>query len=34
MVDAFSSDAIPVHLITREAIELYLKKLAPGGIIA
>ncbi|HEV2948382.1 MAG TPA: fused MFS/spermidine synthase [Gemmataceae bacterium] len=34
MVDAFSSDAIPVHLITREAIELYLKKLAPHGIIA
>jgi hypothetical protein len=34
MVDAFSSDAIPVHLITQEAIELYLRKLAPGGIIA
>lgn len=33
VVDAFSSDAIPVHLITREAIELYLTKLAPGGII-
>lgn len=34
VLDAFSSDAIPVHLITLEAIELYLKKLAPGGIIA
>lgn len=34
MVDAFSSDAIPVHLITREAIQLYLKKLTPHGIIA
>lgn len=30
-MDAFTSDAIPVHLITREAIELYLSKLAPGG---
>jgi hypothetical protein len=34
MVDAFSSDAIPIHLITREAIQLYLRKLAPHGIIA
>jgi spermidine synthase len=34
MVDAFSSDAIPVHLITREAIQLYLDKLTPHGIIA
>jgi hypothetical protein len=34
MVDAFSSDAIPVHLITKEAIELYLQKLAPRGVIA
>jgi hypothetical protein len=33
-VDAFSSDAIPVHLITREAVELYLRKLAPDGILA
>ena len=30
-VDAFSSDAIPLHLITREALELYLSRLAPGG---
>jgi hypothetical protein len=34
ILDAFSSDAIPTHLLTREAIELYLSKLAEGGIIA
>jgi hypothetical protein len=33
VVDAFSSDAIPVHLLTVEAIELYLSKLRPDGII-
>jgi spermidine synthase len=33
-VDAFSSDSIPVHLITREAIELYARHLAPQGLIA
>jgi spermidine synthase len=33
-IDAFSSDSIPVHLITREAIELYARHLAPGGLIA
>jgi len=33
-IDAFSSDSIPVHLITREAIEIYRKELAPGGIVA
>jgi hypothetical protein len=33
-VDAFSSDSIPVHLITREAIALYVRHLAPGGIVA
>ena len=32
--DAFSSDAIPVHLLTREALALYLRKLRPGGVIA
>jgi len=31
--DAFSSDAIPVHLLTKEAIHLYLSKLADGGIL-
>lgn len=34
VVDAFSSDTIPRHLITREALELYLKKLADGGLLA
>jgi hypothetical protein len=34
VVDAFSSDAIPVHLITREAVELYFDKLAADGILA
>jgi hypothetical protein len=33
-IDAFSSDSIPVHLITREALELYRRHLAPGGIVA
>jgi hypothetical protein len=32
-VDAFSSDAIPVHLITKEAIELYFDKLTEHGIL-
>ena len=34
IIDAFSSDAIPVHLLTREALQLYIDKLAPGGVIA
>jgi SAM-dependent methyltransferase len=34
VLDAFSSDAVPVHLLTREAIALYLRKLAPGGVLA
>jgi hypothetical protein len=33
LIDAFSSDAIPVHLITQEALDLYLTKLAPGGLL-
>ena len=33
-VDAFSSDAIPLHLLTTEAIALYKRHLAPDGIIA
>lgn len=33
-VDAFSGDAIPVHLLTSEALELYRRHLAPGGIVA
>src|SRR5260370_40377995 len=33
-VDAFSSDAIPVHLITREALGSYLRHMKPDGIVA
>jgi hypothetical protein len=33
VVDAFGSDAIPVHLLTREAMDLYFRKLAPGGLL-
>jgi len=33
VLDAFSSDAIPVHMLTREAVTLYLQKVAPGGIV-
>ena len=32
-LDAFSSDSIPVHLMTREALDLYVSRLAPGGAI-
>lgn len=34
VLDAYSSDAVPVHLLTVEAFELYLHRLAPGGVIA
>jgi hypothetical protein len=34
VVDAFSSDTIPVHLLTREALDLYFDRLAPRGIVA
>jgi hypothetical protein len=34
LIDAFASDAIPVHLLTKEAISLYLDKLAPDGLLA
>ncbi len=33
-IDAFSSDAIPVHLLTSEALAIYRKHVKPGGIIA
>lgn len=33
-VDAFSSDAIPIHLLTREAFELYFRHLQPRGVLA
>ena len=34
VVDAFSGDSIPVHLLTREAVELYRQRLKPRGVIA
>lgn len=34
VVDAFSGDAIPTHLLTREAFEIYLKHLDPRGVLA
>jgi spermidine synthase len=34
VVDAFTSDAIPTHLLTREALALYLDKLNPNGVVA
>lgn len=34
VVDAFSGDSIPTHLLTREALALYLTKLAPKGVLA
>jgi spermidine synthase len=34
VIDAFSSDSVPVHLLTVEALALYLDKLAPDGILA
>ena len=33
-MDAFSSDAIPIHLLTREVFALYARHLAPGGVLA
>jgi hypothetical protein len=33
VIDAFSSDSIPVHLLTREALALYQRKLASGGAV-
>lgn len=34
VIDAFSSDAIPTHLLTREAMNLYMSKLADDGVLA
>jgi hypothetical protein len=34
VLDAFSGDSIPAHLLTREAFEIYRRHLAPGGVIA
>ncbi len=33
LVDAFSSDSIPVHLLTREAVAMYLSRLSPDGVL-
>lgn len=34
ILDAFSSDAIPIHLLTKEVVELYFRHLKPDGVIA
>jgi len=34
VLDAFSSDAVPAHLLTREALALYRSRLKPGGLLA
>ncbi|OYV17105.1 MAG: hypothetical protein CG439_1831 [Methylococcaceae bacterium NSP1-2] len=34
VMDAFSSDSVPTHLLTKEALALYFKKLKPNGILA
>ena len=34
VLDAFSSDAVPVHLLTKEAFDIYLRHLKPDGVIA
>lgn len=34
LLDAFSGDSVPVHLLTREAFEIYLRHMKPDGIIA
>lgn len=34
VVDAFSDDAIPVHLLTKEALQIYLKRLSSNGVLA
>ena len=34
VIDAFSSDAIPVHLLTKEVMQLYFKLLKPDGVLA
>ncbi len=34
VIDAFSSDAVPVHLLTVEALDLYISKVNPDGLVA
>lgn len=33
LLDAFSGDGVPMHLLTREALDMYLSKLAPDGLL-
>ena len=33
IIDAFASDAIPLHLLTREAVAMYAERLRPGGLV-
>jgi len=33
IIDAFTSDAIPVHMLTKEAVQLFLDKLKPEGVV-
>jgi SAM-dependent methyltransferase len=33
IIDAFTSDAIPVHMLTKEAVQLFLSKLKPDGVV-
>ena len=33
VLDAFSDDAVPVHLLTRQAFEVYFDRLRPGGLL-
>jgi hypothetical protein len=33
-VDAFAGDTVPLHLVTREAFEVYRRQLAPNGVLA
>ena len=33
VIDAFSSDAVPMHLLTREAMDIYRRRLAPNGVL-
>lgn len=33
VIDAFSSDAVPMHLLTKEALQIYRRRLAPGGLL-
>jgi SAM-dependent methyltransferase len=34
VLDAFSSDTVPAHLLTREAMQTYIRTLRPGGVLA